>query len=129
MKPYLKMSKVDGEVIMVDDEGEHPAKIVGESADGEGTSIEFPDGTGMDVEHLPPLKVGDKVRLLVDDMDCDEEDEVRTNPAGAIGEVSTVDTSGPEGSLRYHCTFPNGMWTVYEHGELHTLIAPVEVTK
>jgi hypothetical protein len=74
---------------------------------------------------MNPLKVGQEVKLLVDDMDCDGDDRERHTKAGAIGFVTFVDTSGPEGSLRYHCTFPNGMWTVYEHGELHTLIEPI----
>lgn len=63
------------------------------------------------------LKVGQKIKTLDGDQDCDENDDERMVPPGSVGEVVRVEIepTGPH----YHVRYPNGTWVVLEDEDLH----------
>ena len=58
------------------------------------------------------LQLHDRVRILKDNFDHDENDRERPIPAGSVGHVVRV---GPEG---YHISFEDGGWLVFEPDEV-----------
>lgn len=61
--------------------------------------------------------LGAKVRLLVDDMDNDENGLDRKIPAGALGTITNVDYSAVTG-FHYHVEFDNGGWLIFHTDQL-----------
>ena len=60
---------------------------------------------------------GAKVRLLVDDMDNDENGLERKIPAGTLGTITNVDHSTVTG-FHYHVEFDNGGWLIFYTDQL-----------
>jgi hypothetical protein len=60
---------------------------------------------------------GAKVRLLVDDMDNDENGLDRKIPAGTLGTITNVDYSAVTG-FHYHVEFDNGGWLIFYTDQL-----------
>ncbi len=80
------------------------------------TVVLYTKALSVPVKALP--RIGDRIRTLTDNLDTDEDDNERTTPAGAVGEVFRVERRGEEGvdndNDHFHVTFPdNGAWLVF----------------
>ena len=60
---------------------------------------------------------GERVRLLIDDLDNDECGSERRIPAGTIGTITNVEHSAATG-YHYHVEFDNGGWLIFYTDQL-----------
>ena len=60
---------------------------------------------------------GVRVRLLIDDLDNDENGSERKIPAGTLGSITRVDHSVATG-FHYHVEFDNGGWLIFYADQL-----------
>jgi hypothetical protein len=63
-------------------------------------------------EVMREFAVGTKVRLLVDDMDNDENGLERKIPSGTYGTIFATDESERDGPY-FHVAFDNGGWLIF----------------
>lgn len=61
--------------------------------------------------------VGMKVKLLIDDMDNDENGLERKIPAGTYGTITAMDESARDGRY-FHVEFDKGGWLIFYPPEL-----------
>lgn len=69
------------------------------------------------VTKMNSYTVGARVKLLVDDLDNDENGLERKIPAGTLGTITDIDESVRNGH-HYHVVFDNGGWLIFHPNEL-----------
>ena len=67
--------------------------------------------------NLSSYRVGAKVKLLINDLDNDENGLERKIPAGTHGAITAIDESAETG-FHYHVEFANGGWLIFYTDEL-----------
>ena len=61
--------------------------------------------------------VGKRVRLLIADLDHDENDEERLIPAGTIGTLARLNHVDSRGNSHYDVFWENDGWTIHAENE------------